>query len=200
MRVLLIDGHPDRDRLSSHLLDAYQQALPDSVATDRITLRDLRFDPILHRGYAEEQALEPDLQRATQALLDADHIVIAHPMWWGAEPALLKGFYDRVLLPGTTFRYHQRGPFWDGLLRGRSADVLVTLDTPEFWLRLRFGNPLGNRLKHQVLGFCGVKPVRMAYLGPVRRGGVDKNLGKWRARVAAMAREAPALKRGKRRA
>lgn len=196
MRVLLIDGHPDRDRLSSHLLDLYQRALPASAMIDRLAVRDLRFDPILHRGYAEPQPLEEDLQRATQAILDADHIVIAHPLWWGAEPALLSGFYNRVLLPGTTFEYHKASPFWDRLLKGRSGDVLITTDTPTLWLRLRFGNPIGRRLRHQVLGFCGIAPLRVEYFGTVRRGGAGRRMAGWQRRLTRLAETAERLKRG----
>lgn len=197
MRVLLIDGHPDADRLSAHLLNLYQRALPAHHQIDRIAIRDLAFDPILHRGYAEVQELEPDLQRATSAILGADHIVIAHPLWWGAEPALLKGFYDRVFLPGTTFRYHKRDPFWDKLLKGRSGDVLITTDTPVPWLRLRFGNPIGRRLAHQVLGFCGIRPLRISYLGPVRRGGAEKRMTGWTKRLTRLAESAEGLRRGR---
>lgn len=197
MRVLLIDGHPDKDRLTAHLLDLYQRALPAHHMIDRISIRDLRFDPILHRGYTEPQPLEQDLQRATQAILDADHIVIAHPLWWGAEPALLKGFYDRVFLPGTTFQYHKRSPFWDRLLKGRSGDVLVTTDTPVPWLKLRFGNPLGKRLSHQVLGFCGIKPLRIGFFGPVRRGGAERRAAGWQKRLTQLAESAEGLKRGR---
>lgn len=197
MRVLLIDGHPDDDRLSAHLLDAYQRGLPASDAVDRIAIRDLRFDPILRRGYAEPQPLEEDLQRATRSILDADHIVIAHPLWWGGEPALLKGFYDRVLLPGTAFQYHKRSPFWDRLLKGRSGDVLITTDTPISYLKLRFGNPIGKRLRFQVLGFCGIKPLRITYLGTVRRGGAEKRMAKWVRMAGDLAQTAAGLKRGR---
>lgn len=199
MRVLLIDGHPDANRLSGHLLDVYQRGLPASAMIDRIAIRDLRFDPILHRGYSEEQPLEPDLQRATQAILDADHIVIAHPLWWGAEPAQLKGFYDRVLLPGVAFQYHKRSPFWDKLLKGRSGDVLVTTDTPISYLKMRFGNPIGKRLHFQVLGFCGIKPLRTTFFGTVRRGGAEKRMASWAKKAAALANSAGDLKRGKKR-
>ncbi|MFV0386307.1 NAD(P)H-dependent oxidoreductase [Paracoccus sp. (in: a-proteobacteria)] len=197
MRVLLIDGHPDKDRLSAHLLDMFQRALPASDMIDRIAIRDLRFDPILRRGYTEPQPLEEDLQRATRAIMDADHIVIAHPLWWGAEPALMAGFYERVFMPGTTFRYHKRDPFWDKLLKGRSGDVLITTDTPVPWLKLRFGNPIGKRLRHQVLGFCGIRPLRVGFFGPVRRGGAEKRMAGWQRQIRALAESAGALRRGK---
>lgn len=190
-RVLLIDGHPDAGRLSAHLLDHYAAALPQGTQIDRLAIRDLDFDPILHRGYAAVQEQEPDLQAAWARIEACDHLVMAFPMWMGAEPALLSGFITRVFLPGRAFRYHQDDPWWDRLLAGRSADVIVTMDTPPVFLRLFYFDPLGWRLKRQVLGFCGFRPLRLFYFGPVRKGGAAAGLARWRARLARAAATIP---------
>ncbi|MDO5704082.1 MAG: NAD(P)H-dependent oxidoreductase, partial [Paracoccus sp. (in: a-proteobacteria)] len=154
-RVLLIDGHPDAGRLSAHLLDGYQAALPTGAEVRRIALRDLDFDPVLRRGYAAPQPLEPDLEQAAGALDWCSHLALAFPLWWGAEPSLLTGFWDRVLLPGRAFRYHEKDPWWDRLMAGRAADVIVTMDTPPLYLRLAYFDPIGWRYRRQVLGFVG---------------------------------------------
>ncbi|WP_235890480.1 NAD(P)H-dependent oxidoreductase [Sandaracinobacter neustonicus] len=195
MQVLLIDGHPGSARLTSHLLDVYASALPPGCTITRIAVRDLVFDPVLHDGYAKRQAWEPDVRRVAEALLAADHLVIAFPMWWGAEPAPLSGLLSRVLLPGFAFAYHPKDPWWDRLLTGRSADLIVTMDTPPIWLWFAFGNALLRRWRGQILQFVGLKPVRTFALGPVKQGGVEKNLGKWEARLAKAARSAAGLKR-----
>ena len=76
-RFLLIDGHPDANRLSGHLLDLYQQALPAGTALDRIAIRDLDFNPDLSRGYHDIPPLEPDLARALDLIEACDHLVLA---------------------------------------------------------------------------------------------------------------------------
>lgn len=198
MRALLIDGHTDQGRLSAHLLDHYAQALPAGTQIDRLAIRDLVFDPDLSRGYDDIPPLEPDLEQALALIEGCDHLVLAFPLWWGSEPARLTGFWDRVLLPRRAFRYRDKGPLWDRLLAGRSADVLITMDTPPIWLRLGYFDPVGWRYRRQVLGFVGFRPVRMAYFGIVRRGGAERNLPKWRARVERLAAGAERLKRGAR--
>jgi NAD(P)H dehydrogenase (quinone) len=195
MRVLLIDGHPGPARLSAHLLDTYQAALPEGTEVDRIAIRDLAFDPDLTRGYVELPPLEPDLDRALALIEGCDHLVLVFPLWWGAEPARLKGFWDRVLLPRRAFRYHRDDPWWDRLLAGRSADVIVTMDTPPVYLRLAYFDPVGWRYRRQVLGFVGFRPIRLHYFGMVRRGGAERNLVRWRAKVERAARSAAALRR-----
>lgn len=188
MKVLLIDGHPDEGRLTTHLLDTYAAALPPSAQVSRAAVRDLAFSPILRRGYRQRTDWEPDLQRLAEALDACDHLVIAFPMWWGAEPAELKGLIDRLFLPKFTFAYHVGDPWWDKLMEGRSADLIATMDTPPFILRLVHGNALIKRWKGQVLGFCGFAPVRTLKLGPVGENTPPSNIATWEARVAKLAR------------
>lgn len=188
MDILLIDGHPDAGRLTSHLLDIYQSALPEGVTVRRVAVRDLAFDPILHHGYAKRTEWEEDLHSFAEMLDACDHLVIAFPMWWGSEPALVKGLVDRVFLPGFTFAYHDDDQWWDRLMEGRSADAIVTMDTPRFFLLLMYWDAIIRRWKGQVLGFCGFKPVRFLALGPVKKGEAEKRLPKWRSRIERLAR------------
>lgn len=196
MRVLILDGHPDDGRLVSHLFDHYQAALGSSVEVERIAVRDLAFEPNLRRGYKVVQPWEPDLERVAAAIAACDHLVVGFPMWWGSEPAQLKGMIDRVLLPGFAFRYRPDGPFWDRLLVGRSADVVITTDTPSWYLRWVYGNPVVRRWRGQILDFCGFKPVRILKLGPTRKGAAEKQLPAWRRKVERLAVSASALRRG----
>jgi len=190
MNILMLDGHPAANRLTSHLLDAYEAALPPSCMTTRVAVRDIQFDPVLHHGYAKRTEWEPDLHSLARQIDICDHLVVAFPMWWGSEPAELKGMLDRLFLPGLTFAYHDDDNWWDKLIEGRSADVIATMDTPPLFLRFMYGNALIKRWKRQVLGFCGFKPVRFLALGPVKHGEAEKRLPQWRKRIEKMARSA----------
>ena len=187
MKVLLLDGHPDEGRFSSHLLDLYRQAIPEQYEVEFVALRDLDFTPILRHGYAKRTEWEPDLHALAEKLDACDHLVIAFPMWWGSEPAELKGLLDRLFLPRFTFAYREDSSLWDKLMVGRSADVIATMDTPPFWLRLMYSNALVKRWKRQVLGFCGFQPVRVLCCGPIKDGAWEKGVAKWGRRIAAMA-------------
>jgi len=195
MRCLILDGHPDSGRLITALLDGYAAGLPDGTEIVRIAVRDLAFDPNMKHGYAIKPPLEPDLVALSQELDACDHLVVAFPMWWGSEPAMLKGLIDRVLLPGWAFQYHRDDPMWDRLLAGRSADVVITMDTPPWYLRLVFGNAVVKRWKRQVLGFVGFKPVRTFCFGPARSGGAEKHFASWTATLQQAAASAATLRR-----
>lgn len=188
MKVLLLDGHPDVGRFASHLLDLYAAALPAFAEVTRVAVRDLAFTPVLRRGYAQRTAWEPDLALLAEQIDACDHLAVAFPLWWGSEPAELKGLIDRLFLPGFMFAYHADDPWWDRLMAGRSADVIITMDTPPLFLWLSYGNAVIRRWKGQVLGFVGFAPVRVLALGPVRKGGAAKSLDKWVAKIEQLAR------------
>jgi NAD(P)H dehydrogenase (quinone) len=154
MKVLLLDCHPDHARFASHLLDLYQDALPDHAEMDRIALRDLAFSPHLRRGYAKRTDWEPDLLKLAKMVDECDHLTVAFPMWWGAEPAELKGLLYRLFLPGFLFSYRENSSLWDGHMTGRSADVIVTMDTPPLFLRLIYGNALIKRWRGSSSRLC----------------------------------------------
>lgn len=195
MRCLILDGHPDSGRLVTALLDVYAAALPAGTEVVRLAVRDMAFDPDMRRGYVAPVPLEPDLVNLARELDSCDHLVVAFPMWWGAEPARLKGLLDRVLLPGWAFRYHRDDPMWDRLLAGRSADLVITMDTPPWYLRLAYGNAIVKRWKRQVLGFVGFKPVRVLCFGPTRKGGADASFARWSGKLARAAASAKGLGR-----
>jgi putative NADPH-quinone reductase len=188
MKVLLIDGHPDEGRYCSHLLDIYERALPSGCDVTRVAVRDLSFSPNLRHGYRKRTDWEPDITALAEKLDACDHVTFVFPMWWGAEPALLKGLLDRLMLPGFTFAYHEEDTWWDKNMMGRSADAIITMDTPPIFHRLAHGNAIVNRWKKQILEFCGFKPVRILSLGQVKFGGAEKHAAKWTAKVEELAR------------
>lgn len=186
--IAVILGHPDAKSLNAAIARAYVDGARNAGATVReINLGELRFDPVLWHGYAEIQPLEPDLIAAQETIRWADVLVFAYPNWWGSLPALLKGFLDRVLLPGFAFKYRQDSKFWDRLLAGRSARLLVTMDTPGWYYRLVFRAPGHNMMRRTVLGFSGVRPVRTSVFAPVR-GSDDGGRDRWLRRAAEVGR------------
>ena len=168
-RILIIQGHPASDSLCAGLASAYAEGAHAAGAEVRwLRLGEMDFDPLLHAGYRDAQPLEPDLVAAQAAMVWAEHLVWVYPVWWGAMPALLKGFIDRVFLPGFAFRYRSGSSLWDKLLAGRSAELLVTMDSPPWYYRWVQGMPGHRQMKHTILEFSGIRPVRVRSIGPVR--------------------------------
>ncbi len=188
-KILLLLGHPDPSGVCGELADAYERgARVSGHHVDRLNIADMRFDPILHRGYRARQELEPDLSRFQELVTACDHFVIVHPIWWVGMPAVLKGLFDRAWLPGSAFRYMKmksgkRMIFWHRLFRGKTARLIVTSGTAPLLVRFLPGN-VNAQLKWGILWFAGFK-VKTTWLGPAENVPDDRR-ARWLAKIEAL--------------
>jgi putative NADPH-quinone reductase len=167
-RILLILGHPSSNSFCAALAERYaQSALGAGHEVRQLFLGKMDFDPILREGYRQVQPLEADLRNAQADILWAEHLTLVYPIWWGGIPALLKGFFDRVFLPGFAFKYREGKAFPDKLLQGRSAHLLVTMDTPPWYYRWIYRMPGLHQVRKTTLEFCGIKPGKTLTFGPI---------------------------------
>ena len=189
-KIVIILGHPDSASYCGHLAATYAEAAGASGHSVRFfKLGDVTFDPILRRGYGQSQELESGLKEIQEAITWAEHMVFVFPVWWGSMPALLKGFIDRVFLPGYAFKYRANSPLTDRLLTGRSAQAIVTMDAPLWYDRWVYRSPWRYQLKRCILGFCGIKPVEFISFGTLRRAG-DAQRRKWIGQIKDLAKAA----------
>ncbi|MFM9910774.1 MAG: NAD(P)H-dependent oxidoreductase [Chitinophagaceae bacterium] len=188
-KILIINGHPDKESFCFALADSYKKGA-DAAGGDckLINLADLKFNPILTYGYRKISELEPDLIEAQKDILAADHLVFVYPNWWSTYPALLKGFIDRTFLPNFAFKYHTKGPFWDKLLKGKTARLIVTMDTPAWYYWLINKNAGHNSMKIGILKFCGVNPVKITAFATIKSSD-DKERKQWLDEVEALGKK-----------
>lgn len=168
-KILIVNGHPNQDSLIFALADAYKKGASQANAIIKeIVIRDLQFNPNLQFGYQKRTELEPDLLDAWEKIQWAEHLVFVFPIWWGGMPAVMKGFFDRLFLPGFAFAYRENSVWWDKLLTGKTAHIIATMDTPYWYFKWIYGNPGINQLKKNTLEFCGIQPVKVTVFSPVR--------------------------------
>jgi NAD(P)H dehydrogenase (quinone) len=167
--ILVINGHPRRDSFTGAVAESFAFGVRDMGSEVQILhLADLVFDPILHEGYRIVMPLEADLLRAQELIRACTKLVICYPQWWGSGPAILKGFIDRVFLPGFAFKYHENSALWDKLLKGRSAELWLLSDSPRIWFIIKYWNSPIKWLKTATLDFCGFHPVKVRIVDRVR--------------------------------
>lgn len=189
--ILLILGHPSKRSFNKALLDAYQKGAESAGANCKtIYISDLHFDVNLADGYKTGNAgqLEADLVAAQKLFQWADHVVMAFPNWWGAMPAITKGFFDRIFLPGFAFKNHSGKNFPEQLLKGKSMRVLVTMDTPKFWFYLVHRASLYLILKKVVFGYVGFNPIRFSTFGFMRKSTDTQRLN-WLYKLGQLGRQ-----------
>ncbi|WMJ74173.1 NAD(P)H-dependent oxidoreductase [Cytophagaceae bacterium ABcell3] len=188
-KILIIQGHPDKESYCYALAKAYRQGAEASGSEVRvINTGELDFNPNLAMGYRKRTNLEPCLEKAQRDILWAEHIVVVYPVWWGMAPAVLKGFLDRVFLPGFAFNKRPNSLWWDKLLKGRTARIITTMDQPTLYYRLVYGRPSTRAIKNLTLEFCGIKPVKTTSIGPIRMSS-DRFREKWLEKIETLGRK-----------
>ncbi len=179
MNILIIHAHPVQNTYSDQLADAYiKGAKAFGAQIKEITLRDLDFKINFTEGYRGDQVMESDLIEAQEMIRWADHMVFNYPNWWGTFPAQLKGFIDRVFLPGFAFKYRKGSMLWDKLLSGKTARLIVTMDSPPWYYKWVVGAPGHRAMKKATLEFCGVKPVKISTIGSIKKSS-EKQRDRW---------------------
>lgn len=183
-RILIINAHPlSNESFCGALAQSYIKGAEKSNATCKlVNLIDLNFDPVMRYGYKKRMVMEPDLIQIQQDIKEADHLVLVYPNWWATYPAQLKGLFDRAFIPDFAFKYRENSPLWDKLLTGKSARIIVTMDTPGWFYSLVYKNAGHNAVKVGVLEFSGFKPVKITTFSPVKSS-TDAKRKKWLADV-----------------
>ena len=169
-KVLVILGHPSKQSFNNALAEAYAEGAKKAGAeVQKLAISDLKFDPILHDGYNRIQELEPDLKKAQELIRWAEHIVWVYPTWWASMPALMKGFIDRIFLPGFAFNFRKGSPLWDKHLKGRTSHLIVTMGGPPLYYRFALFSPGIRMMDKGTLGFCGIKVKCRTIIGRIRK-------------------------------
>jgi NAD(P)H dehydrogenase (quinone) len=188
-KIFILMGNPDAEgTLGSELASHYEsEARAAGHEVRRTNLGDLQFDPILHKGYKVIQQLEPDIINVQEDMKWADHFVLIYPLWWAGMPALLKGLWDRMYIPGFAFHFHKDGLGWDKLLKGKTARVIITSKNWPIIERVLFGD-FKNEVGRALLGFAGYK-VRITEIGRAENLSEGKR-NSWMKTVSKLARKA----------
>lgn len=160
MKTLIINGHPDKESYCKRLADAYYEASLKKNDSKLLNLLDLSFNPNLVGGYSKN-ILEQDLVMAQALIKESEHLVFVYPTWWWSMPALLKGFIDRVFTPGFAFKYEKDKKIPVKLLKGKTATLIVTMDSPGWYYRWFMKSAGHFMMKKGVLAFCGISRTRI---------------------------------------
>jgi NAD(P)H dehydrogenase (quinone) len=160
MKTLIIYAHPDTEPRGNgyHIFSEVKRTL--EAAGIEYALIDLykdNFNPVLRK---EEHYVSGGKEIASEVLAyqkiiaDAGKIIIIHPVWWGGMPAILKGFFDRVLTPGFGYKYENGIP--KKLFPDKKAAVFMTSAGP-IWYSLVIQEARAQRnMRKDILGFLGI--------------------------------------------
>lgn len=167
-KILIINGHPDASpsRLCAALADAYGAGAKDGGhSVLRLDIGAMEF-PLIKSADAFTAGQCPEaIASAQESISWADHLVVVYPLWLGGLPALLKGFFEQTFRYG--FALSAPGQKMAGLLKGRSARIIVTMGMPAPVFRIVFGAHGLKALERGMFWISGLGPIRSLVLGGV---------------------------------
>lgn len=164
MKILYLFCHPLPESFHAAIRDEALAVL--KAAGHEVDLLDLYaegFDPVLseagrrryHDTAVNQQGLEPFIAR----LRAAEALVVQFPTWSFGPPAMLKGFFDRMFMPGVGFDISNPAAVRPLLTHIRSITGIVTYGRP-FWYALWMGDPPKRIVMRYLWWFTGWKAKR----------------------------------------
>jgi putative NADPH-quinone reductase len=170
MRLLVVFCHPDPESFGAAIFRTACQALREAGHELRIIdLYAEGFDPVFRleekRSYLTDTAQNiAGVAHHVEALQWAEGWVAIYPTWFYGLPAMLKGWLDRVWLPGVTF---QVATAKKRTIRGELQNIrrfvgITTSGSPWWWLRV-IGDP-GRSLLMKGLRPLYARGCRMSWL------------------------------------
>lgn len=169
MDVVLVLTHP-RPTSLAHAVAARAVATLErgGHTVHLLDLYAIGFEPVM--SSAEREAyhsttpqLDPLAIEHAALLQRADAVVFVYPTWWSAQPAMLKGWLEKVLVPGVGFRFDERGKVRPGLTNVRHLVGISTYGSPRRYVRAINDN--GRRTITRALRMSCGRRTRTAWLG-----------------------------------
>lgn len=134
MRTAVIYVHPYDKSFNHAILETLKEALASrGEEYDVIDLYADKFDPTYHPEelalFSEGKYLDPLIEKYHSILLAASRVVFIFPIWWSDMPAILKGFFDKTMLPGFGYKVVD-GKMAPGLTGVSQTLIFTTSEAP----------------------------------------------------------------------
>lgn len=169
MKSLIIYAHPWEGSFNHHILGLVRDLLiAQGKEVDVIDLNKDGFNPVMTaadlRVFAKGEYADPLAKSYVERMKHSEEVVFVFPIWWYSEPAILKGFFDKILLKGHT--YEQVGQEIKGMLKINKGTVLTTgtIDEQTF---AYLGDPIKNVFITGTLGMVGITNVEWIHCSSV---------------------------------
>lgn len=148
MSILIIYAYPNHQGFNSQILKTVKNSLPKTNNVKTLDLYQDEFNPVLYfdnDNKRRDLKSDPSTEKYRNDIIWADHLIFIFPIWWSSMPAILKGYIDKVFASG--FDYEFNGLMPTPLLPGKTANIITTHDTPNFYVKF-FQQDYGMVLKN----------------------------------------------------
>ncbi len=174
----IIFAHPWHVSFNKSILDAVIKNLKEYEKNyNIIDLNKDGFDPRLEEEelalFSEGKHKDPLVERYQSLLKNTDELFILFPLWWYDTPAILKGFFDKVMLKN--FAYVETKIGLKGLLTNiKKTTVITTSNSPKWYIKYFAGNSVQKLLINTNLKGMGIKNVTWLHCGDTKKEALEK--------------------------
>lgn len=170
MKHVIVLAHPNPASFCASVARTCKETLEG--LGHEASVRDLygmAFDPCLHADEIPTAANfkpRPDVVAERAALQDADSLIFVYPFWFNAQPAILKGYVDRVF--GMGFGYGPGAGGTEPLMSHKSLLTFSTSGAPDRWVESTGAlKALMTVFDLHLSGVCGLRLLDHVHLGGV---------------------------------
>jgi len=187
MRILVLFCHPVETSFHAALHKDVVATLRDvGHAVDDCDLYAEGFNPVMSReerlGYHNEPSNQTPVKAYVERLRSAQALVLCFPVWTFGPPAMLKGFFDRVLMPGVAFDLSNPAHVRPALTNIRFIAGITTYGRPR-WMAWYMGDPPRRIITRYLPRLTG-PGTRTQYLAHYHMNlATPQSLGRFRDRV-----------------
>ncbi|MEP7203357.1 MAG: NAD(P)H-dependent oxidoreductase [Ilumatobacteraceae bacterium] len=141
MRVVVVVAHPDPDSFNHAIASTATASL--AKAGHQVSLLDLygegfrvQMSNAEWRAYhSDRPLLDPMAERHAEIVKQAEALIFVYPTWWSTMPAILKGWLERVMVPGVGFVLDEKHRVRRGLTQVRRIVGISTYGSPRLYVR-----------------------------------------------------------------
>ena len=179
----IIFAHPYSKSFNKAILDKVVEKLDEMQ--EKYTIIDLNkdgFNPVMTEEelslYSQGKSIDPLVLKYQEILKNTDELILVFPVWWMSMPAILKGFFDKVMIKG--FAYENSNYGIKGFLNNiKTAKMITTAEAPKFLLNI---TGFGITMKKANLGGIGIKKTKWIHYS-LRAKGKDEDRKKFLEKV-----------------
>lgn len=158
-KYLIVFAHPSHDGHNGYFLKKIKELLDkDNKSYEVLDLYAQNFGACLlnEELYTmSRKTISQENLSIQEKILSSDKLIFIYPTWWQNMPAILKGFFDRIITGGFGFKYVNGLPV--GLLKNKKAAIFTTSGGPWIYEKVLIGAPSIKIVGKHILSFCGIK-------------------------------------------
>ncbi|MBM7636753.1 NAD(P)H-dependent oxidoreductase [Streptococcus saliviloxodontae] len=188
MKTTIVYNHPYNKSYNHAILEAVEKIALEKGEVKVIDLDAENFNPVMTSqdllGFVKHEHMDLQAKAYGKEIATSDHLVLIFPIWWELMPAMMKGFIDKVVFPGSFYDYADNGLSMVAKHKQlKTVTIITTMNTPKLLYKLVYGNAIQRALVRGTFKKAGYKNIKWLSLNMVKMVSQEKRQN-WFKKIA----------------